>query len=567
MSSGARAAVSESGRATKRRHSVFQPFEVLRERLLVWWVLAASVLIVSATANAWRNQQAIARAALGQAQTQIAATMARHDAVLNSLRGYLSAVGALPELNSPLRESCDRVLRQAWLLRPGKLSALETRDSDGRAQCAVTPTGSLLPDFVAALANRVVVRLTDGRVVLTIAEPRGGGGSTVGAAVVDWLGDPISGIWFLEGNQMLPLGNAPTGMRPRSQWFAQRQPSEMAFVATGQDGMQYAYATEALGGQLRLLVAMPLNADLSAAGALVLQGFAVLPLLLVLALTGIALGAHRAHVEPIKHLASAVRRWQSGAPFEGAPKASLPRELAELSCSFAQATQTLAERERQLRNAVVQQDLLMQEIHHRVKNNLQIVASLLNLQASRIRQPEARREFQSARDRIRSLATLHRHLYANGDLHTINMRGFLQELCSQLLQALGESEGERIRLTIEASELHINSDQAVPMALIVTEVVSNAAKYAFPGQRVGHIAVRLTTDGVRAHLMIRDDGVGLPASPSRRESERSDGIGLHLIHGFARQLGAELVVTHEGGTCYDLWLIMRRERVEEMPPV
>jgi two-component sensor histidine kinase len=203
-----------------------------------------------------------------------------------------------------------------------------------------------------------------------------------------------------------------------------------------------------------------------------------------------------------------------------------------------------------------------------VKNNLQVVASLLNLQASRIRQPEARAEFHSARDRIRALATLHRHLYAHGELHTIDMREFLEELCQQLLQAMGETPGGgRIALAIEAPELRISSDQAVPIALLVTEAVSNAVKYAFPGGRSGHISVRLdlTRDASgqeKALLSIDDDGVGIPAGRSETESGTRDGLGLQLIRGFARQLGSALVVAEGDGTHYRVDILLRRERVE-----
>ena len=185
-----------------------------------------------------------------------------------------------------------------------------------------------------------------------------------------------------------------------------------------------------------------------------------------------------------------------------------------------------------------------------MKNNLQIVASLLNLQASRIRLPEAKAEFQSARDRVRALATLHRHLYAHGEVHTINMRSFLVELCGQLFQAMGESEGARIALDIEAPERRRLSDQAVPLALIVTEAVSNALKYAFPGGRHGRIRVHLTEEGGSVRLEIQDDGVGIPAGRSETETGTRDGIGLQLIRGFSRQLGATLDVQEGCGTRY-----------------
>ena len=214
----------------------------------------------------------------------------------------------------------------------------------------------------------------------------------------------------------------------------------------------------------------------------------------------------------------------------------------------------------------------MQEIHHRVKNNLQIVASLLNLQASRIRLPEARAEFQSARDRVRALATLHRHLYAHGEVHTIDMREFLAELCGQLFAAMGEVPDQRLKLHIDATELKMSSDQAVPLALIVTEAVSNAVKYAFPAGRPGNVWVRLSAWEDHAELEVRDDGVGIPAGRVETEAGTRDGIGLQLIRGFSRQLGATLVVQEGGlqeggvkdgdGTRYLVTLPLRKERID-----
>ena len=187
--------------------------------------------------------------------------------------------------------------------------------------------------------------------------------------------------------------------------------------------------------------------------------------------------------------------------------------MRDLATSFAEATQSLRQHAIRQVAAVEQQELLMKEIHHRVKNNLQIVASLLNLQAARIRQPEARAEFTSARDRVRALATLHRHLYLQGEVHTIDMPAFLKELCGQLFEAMGETAGKRIQLhiDIEASPLQMDSDKAVPLSLIVTEAVSNAVKYAFPQGRTGTVIVRLTSDAKAAHLVVQDDGVGIPA--------------------------------------------------------
>ncbi|MBV8915307.1 MAG: hypothetical protein JOZ05_19990, partial [Acetobacteraceae bacterium] len=174
-----------------------------------------------------------------------------------------------------------------------------------------------------------------------------------------------------------------------------------------------------------------------------------MPLIAVATLVGLFVavaGLDYVVAAPLRRLGAGIDQWRAGGGFDVHRTGRLPHEFRAVALSFKRSTLALSRREAELRLAVQQQELAMQEIHHRVKNNLQIVASLLNLQASRIRLPAAKAEFQSARDRVRALATVHRHLYAHGEVHTINMRSFLTELCGPLFQAMGESEGERIRL-------------------------------------------------------------------------------------------------------------------------
>ncbi len=290
------------------------------------------------------------------------------------------------------------------------------------------------------------------------------------------------------------------------------------------------------------------------------QSLFTLALILLLGIAAAVLTIEYVVTQPLRRLHQAVNRWRRGSPFDVEDVGSLPSELRGLALSFKRATRTLQRRETQLRTAVAQQELAMQEIHHRVKNNLQIVASLLNLQASRIRLPAAQAEFQSARDRVRALATVHRHLYAHGEMHTINMRTFLQELCDQLFQAMGETEGERIGLEIEAPELEMSSDQAVPLSLIVTEAVTNTIKYAYPSGRRGTIAIRLRREADVVELEVKDDGIGILAGRAETAEGTRDGIGIQLINGFSRQLGAELDVEQGAGTRYLVRMKLRRER-------
>ncbi len=364
--------------------------------------------------------------------------------------------------------------------------------------------------------------------------------------------------WVADGGRVVALGPAGLAGLPSPAMLSQLMRPEPV-VTVRRRGSDYLYTAVPLGDTVRLIVGSDAAAEHRSARRILLVRAAWLGLLVLLGLCGLVLGVRRAVVEPLRLLGLAVGGWRSTGRFV-APASALPVEVGALCDSFHAATAALSQREAELARAVEQQELAMQEIHHRVKNNLQIVASLLNLQASRIRLPEAKAEFQSARDRVRALATLHRHLYAHGEVHTINMRSFLVELCGQLFQAMGENEGARIALDIEAPELRMSSDQAVPLALIVTEAVSNALKYAFPGGRRGRIAVHLAEEDGFVRLEIQDDGVGIPAGRSETEHGTRDGLGLQLIRGFSRQLGATLDVQEGSGTRYVVHLRVCQER-------
>lgn len=292
------------------------------------------------------------------------------------------------------------------------------------------------------------------------------------------------------------------------------------------------------------------------------RGYTLIAFATMLGLFIAVAGLDKLVASPLRRLGGGIDKWRSGNGFDLSEIGGLPHEFRSMALSFKKSTMALSRREADLIQAIQRQELAMQEIHHRVKNNLQVVASLLNLQASRIRAPEAKNEFQAARDRIRALATVHRHLYAHGDVNTINMRVFLTDLCGPLLQALGQGDDERIRLDIDAPELQMTSDQAVPLSLIVTEAVTNAIKYGFPNRRSGTISIKLTADRNDVALDIHDDGIGIPAGRVETEAGTRDGIGIQLIRGFARQLGATLVVEEDSGTRYLLRMKLRHERAE-----
>ena len=587
-------------------------FASVRARLLTLLLLAAVPVFAMATAIAWRNYSIVVDRAPAQAGLLLTATVVRNRAVLDQAQRLLRGVGD-PSNVDPKGPDCAPSLRRLLRIFGERYSALTLLDVGGRVACAAQAQPGLRPAASGPAADALLARVRrsrafevggassdpgGGRPVLDLAAPVLGEG-VVGGAVfarlrIDWLAMPaIPGLpasqgtaWLVDGSTagapaLLEVGSAPgappnpgAAPRPRALDALLRGHDGNGRIALARNGLPYAYAATRMQGGTTLLVGVPASADIARAEAVLGQRLAELGLLLLAGLFAVALGGQALLIAPMNSLSRAVRSWRDGGPFDPGTLDGAPAEVVELARTFGEASTALRHRETELRAATVRQDLLMQEIHHRVKNNLQIIASLLNLQASRIRLPEARAEFQAARDRIRALATLHRHLYANDELHSINMRSFLVELCTQLLAAIGETPaGGRIRLDIDAPELRISSDQAVPMALIVTEVVSNAAKYAFPGGRSGHIRVRLHVEGApeheeRARLVIEDDGVGIPAGRADTEGGVRDGIGIQLIRGFARQLGATLAVTHDGGTRYvfDIPLHRAREDQREIEP-
>lgn len=478
--------------------------------------------------------------------------------------GTLRGLAAMPgvALGDPI--SCAAGLAAGLKVLGGGFHDVAVLDGNGAWRCGTGRRGDGNAGSGLRLADPpdpeapLVLTVADAGVVLRgvlpaarlLAAAPDGGGMARGAG--------RTSCWVADGVEVAPLcGGAGPGL-PSPSMLARLMRPEMV-VTVRRPGSDYLYTSVPLGDSVRLVVGSDVAAEHSAARRVLLVRAAWLGLLMLAGLYGLVLGVRRAVVEPLRLLGLAVGAWRSTGRFV-APSATLPLEVGALCDSFGRATATLSQREAELSRAVEQQKLAMQEIHHRVKNNLQVVASLLNLQASRIRLPEAKAEFQSARDRVRALATLHRHLYAGGEVHTINMRSFLVELCGQLFQAMGENEGARIALDIEAPELRMLSDQAVPLALIVTEAVSNALKYAFPGGRGGRVGVHLAEEGEFVRLVIQDDGVGIPAGRSETETGTRDGIGLQLIRGFSRQLGATLDVQEGQGTRYVVHLRVCRKR-------
>jgi len=196
-----------------------------------------------------------------------------------------------------------------------------------------------------------------------------------------------------------------------------------------------------------------------------------------------------------------------------------------------------------------EKEVMLKEIHHRVKNNLQVIASLVDLQAGAMKEPGLLEIFADVRDRVRSMALVHEKLYQSESLAAVNFADYMQSLLSYLSRAHG-GPGNTIKLNCDLQPVALSVEKAVPCGLIVNELVSNAYKHAFRGRAEGQItaALGMGADG-RVRLRVGDDGVGLPAGLDWR---RSSSLGLRLIQLLAGQLHASVAVHHGSGTEFEI---------------
>ncbi len=213
------------------------------------------------------------------------------------------------------------------------------------------------------------------------------------------------------------------------------------------------------------------------------------------------------------------------------------REITERRLSEARMQASLREKE-----------VLLKEVHHRVKNNLQVITSLLNLQADRIPDDHVQTVLRKNQARIKSMALVHEELYQSEDLAWVNFTDYLRRLTYGLLQSNAKS-GKVIDLRFDMEDLRLGIDAAIPCGLIVNELLTNALHHAFGGRPGGTVTIRFFREGGKYVLGVIDDGVGLPESI---DVQTTDTLGLHLVSTLTEQLRGSLSVTRKNGTSFML---------------
>jgi len=199
-----------------------------------------------------------------------------------------------------------------------------------------------------------------------------------------------------------------------------------------------------------------------------------------------------------------------------------------------------------IRTTLKERETLLKEIHHRVKNNMQVISSLLSLQAAQATEPETIDMFSESQRRIRSMALIHEKLYRSGSLAEIDFGDYVESLVGELLRMYNVPLGV-ITTTVEIENVQLGVDAAIPCALIINELVSNSLRYAFPDGRTGGVTVALQRSNEAYTLTVADDGVGFPADVDFRAT---DSLGMQLVVTLVNQLEGTIELNRENGTAF-----------------
>lgn len=200
--------------------------------------------------------------------------------------------------------------------------------------------------------------------------------------------------------------------------------------------------------------------------------------------------------------------------------------------------------ETQMQSSIQEKNVLLKEIHHRVKNNLQIISSLLNLQSMYIDDEKAYEVFKESQNRVKSMAIIHEKLYQSGNFAEINVAEYLKNLTNSIFSSYGVNP-DVINLEINAHDIYLDINTAIPCFLLINEAITNCIKHAFPGGRTGKITIDFEKIDDKHIISIRDDGVGLPKNLNINQTNT---LGLQLITNLTSQLDGELEVKSNNGT-------------------
>ena len=234
-------------------------------------------------------------------------------------------------------------------------------------------------------------------------------------------------------------------------------------------------------------------------------------------------------------------------PFEMSLAAWISEEKTYLTSIIRDLTER-QRTEKQIKKSLQEKEVLINEIHHRVKNNMQIISSLLNLQTHFTSDIETIDILKDTQNRVKSMAMVHEKLYQSSDLTHINFSNYIICLVNHLFYSYGIEESQ-IKKMIDVEDIDLNIDTAVPCGLIICEIVSNSLKYAFKDGRIGKVTVSLKIKDEKFYLTISDDGIGFP---KKLDFKNTDSLGLKLVNSLTNQIDGEIHLDKTCGTKFKI---------------
>lgn len=360
------------------------------------------------------------------------------------------------------------------------------------------------------------------------------------------------------------------GLPSASEISPARLRQSSAFEANARDGIMRVYAVSTLGsGSLFLLVGVPKGTNSGWVDRDLLTQILLVSAIWISGVLAAWLGTRLLVTRWTERLFEMTSALSKGDLSARADLRNAPLEIRQLGDTLAEMAARLETRQSELTAALDQKETMLREIHHRIKNNLQTVTSLLNLHSRGIKNDPAMQALQEVRIRVQALALVHRHLYENPEHQTVNARALLGELC-QLIQVSSGVARTRVAITVDVASLDVEIDRAVPLALLVTELMTNALKHSFSDNHTGRITLRLAVVGDRdVELVVSDDGIDSSDGPATGQdvfAAQAPTLGMSLIRGFATQLGAEFRTQGPpGSSMLTIRFPLDRSAAEDLP--
>lgn len=550
----------------------------LRTRLVVVVTIALLPVLALSAWYAVREQRMDGVRHAEAVATAAELVVARHHEIIEASRRLLVAMceedtvrlSASPNASAADINRCEAYLGQVLQKFPNEYSSAFVTDAQGTARCASSPTAvgmgfadreifQLVRDTRKfTVGSQLASRVTPNAVIPTALPILQGGEfrgmcaigislrsfadlvtpaaatDQIAVSLVDRRGSSLAGS--PEAARVLPvavrLAAAIVG-------------GQKAFRDYGQDGQLYEFRLLPLAETSIFVVASaPVVEGLPALLA-DWGGFVLVVLALAAALLAVWFAADRWCVQPLRYIRDFADRVARGDDMKLESRRPWGPELSSVAEGVRAMAAAIASREAELKDGLEQRDHMLREIHHRVKNNLQMISSLLNLQAGEIRSPRIRRFFGDAQNRVLTLSILHRHLYERSSWALVDFQQFISDLVRQISVGRRSPDRPQPRYQIRAPIMAVGPDIAIPIGLIVTEAVSSALNRSFENVTAPEIRIEAADEAGTVELTIEDNGAGGGGSLG---SGARGGFGLTLIRGLAMQLGGEAQISaREGG--------------------